>query len=79
MATKCITITDEAYKRLASFKENNESFSDVVNKLTKRSSLWELVGLLSNKEADELEKNIEDTARRMRKEIDETAKLLNAK
>lgn len=70
MATKCITITVEAYDRLRSQKQERESFSDVINRITGRKSILDLAGLLSPKEADELEKNIQETRVRMRKEIE---------
>ncbi len=73
MATKSITITSEAYERLTVFKESNESFSDVINKLTKRDSLLDLVGVLSPKEAEELEASVNESRKRMRKRMDETA------
>ena len=75
MATKSITITNEAYDRLVSFKGSNESFSDVVNKLTKRNNLRKLVGLISKEEADLLKKRIADlrskTDRSLRKRTKE--------
>ena len=66
MGTKSLTITDEAYERLVSNKGENESFSDVINKITRKNSLFELVGLLSEKEGENLSKNIEETKKRMR-------------
>ncbi|HLC74223.1 MAG TPA: antitoxin VapB family protein [Candidatus Nanoarchaeia archaeon] len=76
MATKCITITSKAYHRLASLKEHNESFSEVVMRLTKRSSLRDLIGLFTKKEAYELRESVKSLRERMRKEIDETARRL---
>lgn len=35
MATKSITITEAAYERLKAHKRDDESFSDVVNRLTR--------------------------------------------
>ncbi len=34
MATKSLSIREEAYRRLKSFKEENESFSEVIMKVT---------------------------------------------
>ncbi len=73
MSTKCITITSEAYERLATFKESTESFSDVINKLTKKSSLLNLVGVLNISEANEVEKYIKETRSRIRKRVEKTA------
>ena len=73
MATKSITITNEAYERLATFKSSNESFSDVINKLTKKHSFRDLVGVLSKEEAKDLKRHIKDINRRMRKQINQTA------
>lgn len=58
MATKTLTITEEAYKRLAARKKERESFSDVINRLVGKGSILEFAGTLSNKEAEELEKII---------------------
>lgn len=73
MATKCITITSEAYEKLASFKDEKESFSDVINKLTKKSSLLDLVGVLTKEEAHTLRNNVTELRGRMRKSVELTA------
>ena len=41
-------------------KKNNESFTDVINRITNKRSIMELAGILSKKEADELKKNISE-------------------
>lgn len=58
MGTKNISISDEAYRRLASLKHDNESFSIVITRLTGKRSLTEIFGVLSQKEADSIENNI---------------------
>jgi len=58
MATRNISITDEAYQRLKTLKQPNESFSVVITRLTGKRSMKELLGALSRKEADRLERNI---------------------
>ena len=60
MATKTISITEEAYERLRTNKMENESFTDVINRITNKRSIMELAGILTNKEADELKKNIHE-------------------
>ena len=57
MATKNISISEDAYRRLASLKLPNESFSIVITRLTGKHSLNDLFGVLSKNEASRLEKN----------------------
>ena len=59
MVFKTITLSEEAYKRLKERKKGNESFSDVIIRLTSNSSLRDFVGIVDDTLLDELEKNIE--------------------
>ncbi len=58
MATKNISITNDAYSRLKRLKQDKESFSDVINRVTKRKRLSEFAGILT-----------EDSARRIQRQI----------
>ena len=64
MATKTISISEDAYKRLASLKKGNESFSVVIKRITGGSALSKIQGLLSKEQTDISEKEI----KRARKE-----------
>ena len=76
MPTRTISITEEAYERLRVRKEKNESFTDVINKITGKRSLLELAGILSNEEADKLEKHIKDMRALSSKRMDRIIKEL---
>jgi len=58
MATKTITITEDSYERLNALKEKEESFSEVISRLTSKVRLSDFAGILSNKEADILKERI---------------------
>ncbi len=55
MGTKTISLADDAYERLRAEKRENESFSDVVRRLTEGTTLEEYYGTLGEDTADELE------------------------
>ncbi|MBU1975018.1 MAG: antitoxin VapB family protein [Nanoarchaeota archaeon] len=74
MATKTLTITEDAYNLLSSRKGPNESFSDVISRITKSTSLRELVGILSDKDAKELKSNIAKTRKQMDKDFEKRMK-----
>tara|TARA_Y100000310_G_C20079477_1_gene533140 strand:- start:207 stop:440 length:234 start_codon:yes stop_codon:yes gene_type:complete len=77
MATKCITVTTKAYDRLLSHKQGKESFSDVITKLTRKSNLMKLAGILSPKQGEELKKLVKESRKRLRSEVDKrTARIL---
>ncbi|MBI5331939.1 MAG: antitoxin VapB family protein [Candidatus Aenigmarchaeota archaeon] len=61
MTTKTITIIEDAYNRLKKEKENDESFSDVIIRITEKRSVlkdsfgkWETNDKEMNKISDEL-------------------------
>ncbi len=65
MGVKTITVTEEAYRRLRSRKTGEESFSDVILRITKRRPLRDFVGILSPEAADAIREAIEaDRAQR---------------
>jgi len=58
MATKTISITEEAYERLKIRKNGSESFTDVINKITGKRPILDFAGMLTDTEASELKSNI---------------------
>jgi len=69
MATKTITITEDSYQRLNALKEKNESFSDVIRRVTGKVKLTDFAGILTEEEADKLEKSIEENRKRSTKRM----------
>ena len=61
MATKTISITEEAYSRLNALKNSHESFSIVIQRITNKASLSDIQGILSKVSANKLERNIKRT------------------
>lgn len=58
MATKNISISVEAYNRLAKLKKENESFTELISRITRKSKLDDFFGIWSKEQADEIEENI---------------------
>lgn len=71
MGTKTINLSDDAYARLKALKREGESFSDVVNRITGKHALLDLVGILSAEEGAELAEHVQALRERTRRELDE--------
>ena len=58
MATKTISITEDAYEYLAAAKKENESFSDVIERLLEgKRDLMSFAGILSDDKGFEQVRN----------------------
>lgn len=69
MVTKTISITKEAYDRLRARKGPEDSFSDVILRLTVRRPLAEYAGMLNKSSVKAIRGAIEE-ARRERRRLD---------
>ena len=73
MGTKNIAISDEAYQMLKALKRSAESFTDVIERTTRRSSILELAGILSKKEVASVEEHVKEIRKRSARRIAQTA------
>ena len=76
MATKTISITEEAYERLRMRKEKNESFTDVINKITGKRDIMEFAGILSDEDAEKIKKHIKKRRQASRERINRVREAL---
>ena len=73
MATKTISIMEDAYKLLLIRKLQGESFSDVIRRILRRKvGIMEFAGAwkdISNKKVEEMKKNIKELRRKSTEEL----------
>ena len=65
-----IRLTEDAYQRLKSRKQEGESFSDTVERIAGERSLLDLAGVLSEKEAEKMREAIREKDGRSRERLD---------
>lgn len=69
MATKTVSLTEEAYERLKARKKEHESFSDVITRITNTRSLLDFAGILTEEQAHRLKKTIARSREQSRKRM----------
>ncbi len=77
MGTKNIAISDEAYQRLRALKKSGESFTDVIERITRSRGVLELAGILSKAEGKDIRRRVEELRKessyRVRRTIERVA------
>lgn len=71
MSSKNVRLDEDVYERIKSKKRPDETFSEAIDRLTRGASLLELTGILSDEEADDFRRVVEDVDADAREDIDE--------
>jgi len=71
MGTKNIAISDEAYEKLRSLKRPGESFTGLIERMTRTRSVVDLAGLLTSDEGLEVKKRISELRRESTRRLSE--------
>ena len=64
MGSKNLDISDEAYQMLKALKKSRESFTEVIERITRKGSVLELAGALSKQEVSAAEKCVREVRER---------------
>jgi len=71
MGTRDVRLDEDVYERIKSEKRPNETFSETIDRLIGEASLLDLVGVLSNEQAAEFRRAIEESDEAGKLEIDD--------
>lgn len=71
MGSKNVRLDEDVYERIKSKKRPDETFSEAIDRLTGGASLLELTAILSDEEADDFRRVVEDVDADAREDIDE--------
>ena len=77
MATKNIAVSEEAYQRLKTLKKPGESFTDLIERMTRNRGILELSGVLSKAEATAVRGRIREVREESSRHIRQTAEELS--
>jgi Uncharacterized ACR, COG1753. len=70
MGSKNISISEDAYLRLSELKLKNESFTELIYRLTNKSNVPDLEGIMSEDEGKSTEKNIREPRKMSMERVD---------
>jgi predicted CopG family antitoxin len=73
MGTKNIAISDEAYQMLKALKKSGESFTDVIERMTRKNSVLDLAGMLSKGQVVALERRVKQMRKQSSLRVKRTA------
>ena len=60
VASRTINVSTEAYSRLSSLKKDGESFTDVINRLTGKYRILDLVGMWDDETGEQIQKHVDE-------------------
>jgi predicted CopG family antitoxin len=61
MGTKTVRLDDDVYEHIRAVKQEDETFSEAIDRLIGRASLLELAGTLSDEEVDAVREAVADS------------------
>ena len=76
MGTKNIAISDEAYHRLKALKKPGESFTEVIERMTRSKGVLDLSGILTKEDAFRVSQVVRETRKKSSQRLRSTAERL---
>jgi len=77
MGTKNIAISDEAYEKLKSLKRPGESFTELIERMTRTRSVVDLAGLLTSDEGLEVKRRVSEIRKESSRRLSEIEKRMS--